>query len=458
MDGVTRRRAPAAPGGQSEGAGLRLMCLPAVEVLRDGRPVAGFRSVAERALLVYLAVEGGRPHDRAALAGLLWPDAPAEVARHNLSQTVLGLRTALGDRDAGDPADPGGRPPLLLATRQTLRWNPAADAEVDVGTLLAHLDAVAAHPHPGPAGVAGCAACLARLRAAADAYRGPFLDAFAGPPSELFEEWAALKREGLRRRVAGALEALAEAHLARGEPAAAAGYARRELALEPLAEEAHRRLMRALAAGGDRGAALAHYEACRRLLAAELGAEPSPETAALAERLRAGPVGDAPARPTPAADDAGVPPAPAPRRHARARRAGLLGRLGRRSGPPAEPSPLALVPRAPGHNLPAPLTGLVGRERELAAVAGRLAETRLLTLTGPGGGGKTRLALAVAARLAGRRGGRGGPPRPPGRCAGRRGRTRTGCGWRSWRRWPTRSWWPRRRPPPWGCARFPAGP
>ena len=66
-----------------------------------------------------------------------------------------------------------------------------------------------------------------------------------------------------------------------------------------------------------------------------------------------------------------------------------------RRGPP--------VPAAPPvrHNLPAPLTGLVGRERELAAVAGRLAEARLLTLTGPGGGGKTRLALALATRLAG---------------------------------------------------------
>ena len=71
---------------------LRVACLPAVVVERGGCPVVGFRSVGERALLVYLAVEEDRPHQRAALAGLLWPDAPEATARRNLTQTLLGLR------------------------------------------------------------------------------------------------------------------------------------------------------------------------------------------------------------------------------------------------------------------------------------------------------------------------------------------------------------------------------
>ena len=89
-------------------SGLRITCLPAVAVERDGRPVAALRGATERALLVYLAVEGDRAHPRGALAGLLWPEAPEATARRNLSQTLLTLRAALGE--AAAPAPPGSTP------------------------------------------------------------------------------------------------------------------------------------------------------------------------------------------------------------------------------------------------------------------------------------------------------------------------------------------------------------
>ena len=164
---------------------------------------------------------------------------------------MLNLRTALGERDpaAGDRA---GRPPAA-------GHPPDAAVEPRRGRRVGRGDAPGppggggGAPAPRPGGRGRLPGVPGAPAAAADAYRGPFLDAFAGPPSDLFEEWAALKREWLRRRVAGALEQLAEAHLAAGRAGGGAGYARRELALEPLAEGAHRRLMRALAAGGDRG-------------------------------------------------------------------------------------------------------------------------------------------------------------------------------------------------------------
>ena len=99
---------------------------------------------------------------------------------------------------------------------------------------------------------------------------------------------------------------------------------------------------------------------------------------------------------------------------------------------------MAVAARGRAGNLPLELTSFVGRGREVAEVERLLAASRLVTLTGAGGVGKTRLAL---------RRGRAG-------CAGLR---RTGSGWSSWRRWPTRRWcrrpWPRR----WACARSRAG-
>src|SRR5262249_46031456 len=147
---------------------LELCCLPSVQVVVDDRPLSAFRSLNERALLVYLAIEAERPLPREALAGLLWPDAPETVARRNLNQTLLNLRAALGDREAALP--------LLLATRQPLQLNPAAETWVDVNAIVAHLAFVEAHPH---ADATACRACMERLRQAVGHYRGAFLREFA---------------------------------------------------------------------------------------------------------------------------------------------------------------------------------------------------------------------------------------------------------------------------------------
>ena len=127
---------------------------------------------------------------------------------------------------------------------------------------------------------------MARLAQAVELYRGDFLAGFALPDSAAFEEWALIRREQLHQQALDALDTLATAHERRGDAAALCRYARRQLALEPWREQAHRQLMRGLALSGDRGAALAQYEACRRVLAAELGIEPEVETTALYEQIR----------------------------------------------------------------------------------------------------------------------------------------------------------------------------
>jgi len=112
--------------------------------------------------------------------------------------------------------------------------------------------------------------------------------------------------ERYRRLAVEALAALAARGEQGGEPNEGLAPARRWLELEPLDEAGHRQVMRLLALAGRRGEALAHYEACRQRLEAELGAAPDERTTSLYERIRAGRLADA----APRADDLVVRPAP----------------------------------------------------------------------------------------------------------------------------------------------------
>ncbi len=327
-------------------ARLSLALLGPLYAALDDQPITGFKYDKVRALLAYLMVEADRPHERQALLGLLWPELPEEAARNNLRQTLLTLRDAIGDRSAD--------PPFLLASRTTIQFNLQSDHYLDVATFLNLIGECERHPH---ASASSCNACARRLQQAVALYRGPFLAEFFLPDSEAFEAWAVVKREQLQRRLLAALSWLITYHERRGAYAAALEHAHHRLAVDPWSEECHRDVMRLQMLCGDRGAALAQYEQCRQLLNEAFGVAPDAETTALFHQIQRAPADEAPA----------------------------LQRL--------------RLPAARRHNLPAPTTAFVGREEELAAI-GRLLDDetcRLLTLTGPGGIGKTRLALQAAA-------------------------------------------------------------
>jgi predicted ATPase/DNA-binding SARP family transcriptional activator len=299
------------------------------------------------ALLAYLAVTG-KAYGREALATLFWPDYDQERAYANLRRTLWALNKAIGKEwlDVGQDSIGLGRGPGF---------------SLDVDAFRQLLAVCRSHGHR-QADV--CPDCASALAGAADLYRGDFMEGFTLPDSPGFDEWQFFESEGLCRDLAWALEQLVRCHAAQREFGRAILFARRWLALDPLHEPARRELMALYAWDGQRAAALRQYDECSAALREELGATPEAETTRLYEAIRANRLPPPPARVAPA-------PAPAAERRAAAQ---------------------------PRHNLPPQPTPFVGRVAELAEIAARLYDPacRLLTLLGPGGAGKTRLAVESA--------------------------------------------------------------
>ncbi|MBX3015644.1 MAG: hypothetical protein KF832_29245 [Caldilineaceae bacterium] len=334
---------------------LQLSLLGAFRLTIAGEGISRFRSQREAALLAYLAVEAHQPHPRERLAGLLWPARPENTARQNLRQTLTNLRLQLREEQQESP--------FLLAERNTLQFNPATDATIDVHTFTAALTTVAAHRHTT---LAACAPCLAQLAAAITLYQGPLLTNFTLGDSDLFEEWLFFAREQLHHQAMTALHQLSTVALQQADWAQTLHYARRQVELDPFHEAAHHQLLQALAAQGDRSGALAHFDHLRFRLEQELGVEPSEETERLIEHIRAG------ANPVLATSGVGNPIAIVP------------------------PATVPPAPRWDGGG--AATTGLVvGRTHEEAMIRGWLqAGIPIITVLGLAGVGKTTLTQTVA--------------------------------------------------------------
>jgi DNA-binding SARP family transcriptional activator len=195
----------------------------------------------------------------------------------------------------------------------------------------------------------------AAYRAAINLYSGDLL------PEDRYEEWAEGRRQELRRTWLSLHLELARAYEERGEYEKGIDVLQRTVLEDPSNEEVHASLMRLYAFSERQGEALAQYERLREALSGQLDAQVSATTEQLRKEIAAGTL--LPARPT--------------------------------VTPTEEPS------ERDKHNLPAPRTSFVGREREMTGIERELAMMRLLTLTGAGGSGKTRLALEVARDLNG---------------------------------------------------------
>ncbi|HEY1294779.1 MAG TPA: BTAD domain-containing putative transcriptional regulator [Chloroflexota bacterium] len=294
---------------------LELNFLGVPEVVLDGKPLT-FARRGSVGLLAYLVLSR-RAHAREALATLLAGDSSEDQARKYLSNVLVDLRQMLGS--------------YVVATRQTVVFDRNMPHRVDVMEFQSRF--------------ANCLKgdSLVDLDAAARLYRDEFLVGLALVGAPDFEAWVLTQREELRGQFVQVLQAQVQMSLRQAAWSAGIAPARRLLAQEPWLEEVHRNLMLMLARSGQRQAAIAQYQACKRVLAEELGVEPLPATTAMFNRLRA-----------------------------------------------------AITP--PAHNLPAVGAPFVGRATQLRQLVSLMSEVevRLLTIVGLGGSGKTRLAIEVA--------------------------------------------------------------
>jgi predicted ATPase/DNA-binding SARP family transcriptional activator len=331
---------------------LRIALLGPLEVRAGpGLPVVEVAGPRLRRLLLRLALDPGRVVTTGQLVDAVWDQDPPAGAANALQALVSRLRRVLPDAVESSPA--GYR--LAVPTE-------AVDANRFEALALAGRERLGADP--------GRAREL--LGEALDLWRGPALAdaataAFAGP--------AVARLEDLRLR---ALEDRVEADLAAGAGDRLVAELEELVAANPLRERLSGQLLRALAMAGRQADALGAYERLRARLAEELGIDPSPELQALHVAALRGQLTPK----TPA-----TPPAPAA--------AGPPATTGQPPGgpPPAPPGP------APRTNLRSPITSFVGRGDDLTRITGAFAGARLVTLIGPGGAGKTRLAAEAAGRL-----------------------------------------------------------
>lgn len=321
---------------------LRIQLFGDFQILSNGTLLTRLNSPRTQALLALLVLNSTAAQPRYHVAFQLWPDAQESVARANLRYQLYLVRRAIPNLEE-----------FLYSDDLVLQWREGKQASSDTQEFTRALEQATIAERSRDA--AGVRSALAR---AVELYRGDLL------PS-CYDDWILAARERFRQLFINALEQLTELVAAEHEFRSAIGFAQELLRHDPLHEATYRRLMKYHAAIGDRVGAVRVYQTCVALLRRELDVEPSSPTRQAYEHLlrkRA--------------------PAPSPKRGSRSPTKVML-------------QAASLAP----NNLPLALTSFVGRERELAEIKKQLATTKLFTLTGAGGSGKTRLALEVAAAV-----------------------------------------------------------
>lgn len=339
----------------------RIEMFGGLRAVRGAEILSRFKSQKVAALLAYLAFHASQAHSREELVELLWPNDELEAARNRLRVALSTLRHQLEP-----PGIAAGS--VLIADRTTIQMHPEAYT-TDVQAFSNAFNEALRVDEEEREG---------HLLTAVEAYRGDLLPGFT-------EEWILGERERLSQSYLQALHRLVRCLVRKQEYERALAYALRATQSDPLREEAWRDVMRLHVALGQPSAALQQYAELERVLKEGVGARPSGSTQQLAEQIQQG-LG-----------------------HGVGARASVATAV-KEPSPPEEKPPAKLPLPAPSETLrgylPVSLTRFFGREEELKRLCSLLSPEddaerrgRLVTLIGPGGMGKSRLALEAARRL-----------------------------------------------------------
>jgi DNA-binding SARP family transcriptional activator len=257
---------------------LRLAVLGYPEAFHDSSRLT-FSLRKALALLIYLAVERGM-YPRSKLAAFLWPDSEPHDARTALRNALALLRSLLSD-----PGAAAAQHTHLLSWHDLLGLDPQAPLELDLDVVQQAYQQAQLFSTVPP--LEQRASQVATFQHALSLVRGPFLDGFWLREEAPFDEWHLQQQHQWQMRLQLIAEQLSAWQEEAGELEQAQATLTRWLALDPLEEEAYRRLMRVHLAQGDATAALQVYAVGRARLAEALQVKPSAETVALAARIRA---------------------------------------------------------------------------------------------------------------------------------------------------------------------------
>jgi predicted ATPase/DNA-binding SARP family transcriptional activator len=331
-------------GEQASVGGLMLALLGPVRIGLAGQELAPVAQQLLRVLASMLGLATGRAVSVPVLIDGLWGEDATPEREKNLHSRISALRRLL------EEAEPG------RGSSRVVRSGDGYLLRLDPGCLDVQEFTALAERARGMARAGDTAGAAGLFREALALWRGPALqDAAPWCP------WLAGEATRLEQARAAVAEERVECDLALGRHGDTVSEIASLAEAFPLRERLTGQLMVALWRCGRRGDALAAYDRTRRVLATELGLDPGPELRRLHAQLLA--------------DDPSL------------------------TAPQAVTGMVSVTDLAPGH-MPAPLASFVGRQAELAELDKLVGRHRLVTITGPGGAGKTRLAIEVAAPLA----------------------------------------------------------